>query len=48
MDSTHHELLAQVASLYYEQNLTQTDIADRLGLSRVKVYRLLTERSIVY
>ncbi len=43
LDSTHHELLAQVASLYYEQNLTQTDIADRLGLSRVKVYRLLTE-----
>lgn len=43
LHSTHHELLAQVASLYYEQNLTQTDIADRLGLSRVKVYRLLTE-----
>jgi deoxyribonucleoside regulator len=43
LDPTHHELLAQVAALYYEQNLTQTDIADRLGLSRVKVYRLLTE-----
>lgn len=43
LDPAHHELLAQVASLYYEQNLTQTDIADRLGLSRVKVYRLLTE-----
>lgn len=37
------ELLARVASLYYEQDLTQNDIAERLGLSRVKVYRLLKE-----
>jgi DNA-binding transcriptional regulator LsrR (DeoR family) len=43
LDPAHHELLAQVAALYFEQNLTQTQIADRLGLSRVKVYRLLTE-----
>jgi len=38
-----HELLARVATLYYEEELTQNQIADRLGLSRVKVYRLLNE-----
>lgn len=38
-----HELLAQVASLYYEEELTQSQIAARLGLSRVKVYRLLKQ-----
>lgn len=43
MDDGHHELLAKVASMYYEQELTQNAIADELGLSRVKVYRLLKE-----
>jgi deoxyribonucleoside regulator len=38
-----HELLAEVASLYYEEELTQNEIAARLGLSRVKVYRLLKQ-----
>jgi deoxyribonucleoside regulator len=38
-----HELMAQVASMYYEQDLTQNEIADQLGLSRVKIYRLLRE-----
>lgn len=42
-DIDGHELLAKVASLYYEQDMTQTEIADRLGLSRVKVYRLLKQ-----
>lgn len=42
-DQRHHELLAHVASLYYEQDMTQNAIADLLGLSRVKVYRLLRE-----
>ena len=43
MDDSHHELLAQVASLYYDEELTQHQIGDQLGLSRVKVYRLLKE-----
>lgn len=38
-----HELLAEVASLYYEEELTQNEIAARLGLSRVKIYRLLKQ-----
>jgi DNA-binding transcriptional regulator LsrR (DeoR family) len=38
-----HELLAKVASLYYEEELTQSEIAARLGLSRVKIYRLLKQ-----
>jgi DNA-binding transcriptional regulator LsrR (DeoR family) len=29
--------------MYYEQDMTQSQIAERLGLSRVKVYRLLKE-----
>jgi deoxyribonucleoside regulator len=43
MDDSHHALLAQVASMYYEHNMTQNAIAGRLGLSRVKIYRLLKE-----
>ena len=43
LDSAHHELLAKVASLYYERELTQSQIAAQLDLSRVKVYRLLKE-----
>ncbi len=43
MDSDLHELLAKVASLYYEEELTQNEIAARLGLSRVKIYRLLKQ-----
>ncbi len=43
MNTNHHLLLAQVASLYYEQGLTQTQIGEKLGLSRVKIYRLLKE-----
>ncbi|HEY66909.1 MAG TPA: sugar-binding transcriptional regulator [Thermoflexia bacterium] len=37
------ELLAQVASLYYEDNLTQAEIARRIGTSRSTVSRLLHE-----
>ena len=33
--------MARIGWLYYHQGLTQQDIADRLGLSRVKVLRLL-------
>lgn len=43
MEQTHHTLLAQVASMYYEQEMTQSAIGQALGLSRVKVYRLLKE-----
>lgn len=43
MDESYHELLAQVASLYYEQEMTQNAIASELGLSRVKIYRLLKQ-----
>lgn len=43
IDENHHELLAQVATLYYEQEKSQNEIAEELGLSRVKIYRLLKE-----
>src|SRR5262245_25357600 len=43
IDERQHELLATVASMYYEQDMTQNAIAEALGLSRVKVYRLLKE-----
>jgi deoxyribonucleoside regulator len=43
LDETHHELLARVASLYYEHEKSQNEVAKELGLSRVKVYRLLKE-----
>lgn len=43
MNAAHHELLARVASLYYDEGHSQDDIGKSLGLSRVKVYRLLKE-----
>ena len=43
IDENHRELLAQIASMYYEQNMTQNAIGKELGLSRVKVYRLLKQ-----
>ena len=36
-------LLTQVALLYYEEGLTQREIARRLSISRSKISRLLTE-----
>jgi len=36
------KLLYKIAKAYYEDNLTQQQIADRFGLSRIKVSRLLT------
>ena len=35
------ELMTRLASLYYLDNLTQVEIAERVGLSRIKVVRLL-------
>lgn len=43
MDPARHDLLARVSSAYYESGLTQQAIAEELGISRVKVYRLLRE-----
>lgn len=37
------ELLARVASLYYDQNLKQEEIAHELGITRSAVSRLVTE-----
>ena len=36
-------LLVKVARLYFEQDLTQNEIGDRLRLSRQKVQRLLRQ-----
>ena len=41
--STNKELLAEIASMYYEQELIQSEIARQFGLSRPKVSRLLKE-----
>lgn len=50
LDLEKLSLLAEVASMYYEQNLTQSEIAARIYSSRSKVSRLLTrakERGVV-
>jgi deoxyribonucleoside regulator len=39
--NTRRELLAWVASMYYQDDLTQAEIADRIGTSRSTVSRLL-------
>jgi DNA-binding transcriptional regulator LsrR (DeoR family) len=36
-----HHLWAKVAKLYYEDDLTQDEIAKKLGYSRVKIHRIL-------
>ncbi len=43
LDYAEHDLLAQVAAMYYIEEMTQDSIASELGLSRVKVYRLLKQ-----
>lgn len=44
LDSSERtELLAQIASLYYEDDLTQVEIGHRIGISRATVSRLLHE-----
>lgn len=43
INAARHELLAKVAAMYYEGDMTQSDIAAALDLSRVKIYRLLKE-----
>jgi deoxyribonucleoside regulator len=39
----HIQLLAEIAQLYYEQDLDQAEIAKRKGVSRSSISRLLTE-----
>jgi DNA-binding transcriptional regulator LsrR (DeoR family) len=39
--SSYQRLMVKVARLYYEQELTQSEIAGRLNLSRQKIQRLL-------
>jgi DNA-binding transcriptional regulator LsrR (DeoR family) len=41
--ASHVRLLARVARMYYERDLTQQQIADQLGLSQARVSRLLKE-----
>jgi deoxyribonucleoside regulator len=41
-DMENHEFLARVASLYYEEGLTQQRIAEELGYSRSAISRFLT------
>lgn len=40
---TRRQLLARIAWMCYEKDLTQAEIADKLGLSRVTVNRMLKE-----
>ncbi len=42
-DTTRQDLAIRVAWLYHDRELTQQEIADRLGLSRSTVSRILTE-----
>jgi DNA-binding transcriptional regulator LsrR (DeoR family) len=43
MNVEQHTLLARVASMYYDEDKSQDAIGKELGLSRVKIYRLLKE-----
>ena len=43
LESRREELLAEVAILIYEQGLTQQEVAERIGVSRSTVSRLLDE-----
>lgn len=43
LDEEKHRLLADIATLYYKQNLTQAEIADAVGVSRASISRLLRE-----
>ena len=37
------ERLVQIAKMYYEENLTQSEIAKEIGVSRALICRLLNE-----
>ncbi len=42
-DPFYRDLLADVAAMYYLKEMTQNEIAQAMGVSRVKVHRLLKE-----
>ena len=41
LSAEDHHLWAKIATLYYEDDLTQGEIAKKLGYSRVKIHRIL-------
>jgi DNA-binding transcriptional regulator LsrR (DeoR family) len=41
IEPTEYRLCVKVAKLYYEENLTQNEIGNKLGYSRVKINRVL-------
>ena len=41
IDASEHQLISRVAWLYFNEELTQAEIGERLGLTRLKVNRLL-------
>ena len=43
LEQTRHQLLCKVAWLYYHDDHTQAEIADKLGISRVTINRLIKE-----
>jgi len=43
METQRIELLARIAEMYYEQNLTQSQIAQRVGYSRSMISRMISE-----
>ena len=43
MDVTRNEFLARIASMYYDEQKTQQEIAELVGLTRSAISRLLTE-----
>lgn len=43
METQRIELLARIAEMYYEQNLTQNQIAQKVGYSRSMISRMISE-----
>ncbi len=43
IESSRHQLTVRVAWLYYEEQMTQAEIGEHLGISRITVNRLLKE-----
>ena len=41
MDANNNRILVKVAYMYYDENMTQQEIADKLGVSRPSVSRML-------
>ncbi|MBC7869712.1 MAG: helix-turn-helix domain-containing protein, partial [Chitinophagaceae bacterium] len=43
LDEEKHRFLSDMAVLYYEENLTQAEIAEKMGVSRTSISRFLRE-----